>query len=66
LFFLLFSLPLYTGFIMAAAAILWSELFGRWVLCRIPGFTGDVYGAACELAELVTLITGALLLGGAQ
>jgi adenosylcobinamide-GDP ribazoletransferase len=61
--FLFFHCPVYTGFIMAAAALMWSELFGRWVLSRIPGLTGDVYGASCELAEVVSLVTGAVVLG---
>jgi adenosylcobinamide-GDP ribazoletransferase len=29
---------------------------GRVVLARVPGFTGDVYGALCEISEVLVLI----------
>lgn len=29
----------------------------RFTLARIPGLTGDIYGATCELAEVVVLLT---------
>lgn len=31
-------------------------LFAFWVMRRIPGFTGDVYGALCELVEALVLL----------
>lgn len=33
-----------------------TMLFASWVLRRIPGFTGDVYGALCELVEAIVLL----------
>jgi adenosylcobinamide-GDP ribazoletransferase len=32
-------------------------LGASFILRRIPGLTGDSYGALCELVELVVLIT---------
>ena len=40
----------------SALAWLFTLLFARWVLRRIPGFTGDVYGALCELVEVTVLL----------
>lgn len=57
-----FRCPFYLGFITLGTGLLFLELFGHWVLTRIPGFTGDVYGAACELTEVITLITAAVVL----
>lgn len=37
-----------------AAALL--VLAAAWVMRRIPGLTGDVYGALCELVELAVLL----------
>ncbi len=58
---LLALLPLPTqplaGLIAFALAWLFTVLFARWVLRRIPGFTGDVYGALCESTEVVILLT---------
>ncbi len=34
-----------------------TVLLARWVLHRIPGLTGDVYGAICELTETIVLLT---------
>lgn len=57
-----FRCPVYLGIITLVTCITFSELFGRWVLSKIPGFTGDVYGAVCELTEVVTLITAVVVL----
>ncbi len=45
--------------VLLSAALAWvfTLLFAHWVLRRIPGFTGDVYGALCELVEAVVLLT---------
>ncbi len=44
----------------------WATLLGwagaRWALRRIPGLTGDVYGALIESLETIILTTAALLL----
>jgi len=37
-----------------AGIVLW--LGATFTLRRIPGLTGDSYGALCELTELVTLL----------
>ena len=40
--------------LLLAGAVLW---FGAgFILRRIPGLTGDSYGALCELTELITLL----------
>ncbi len=31
-------------------------LFARFVLARLPGLTGDIYGALCELLEVLVLL----------
>jgi adenosylcobinamide-GDP ribazoletransferase len=58
----LFPCPFYLGFASLPAALLLCELFGRWVLKRIPGFTGDVYGATCEIVETAILIFATVVL----
>ncbi|MCS7250933.1 MAG: adenosylcobinamide-GDP ribazoletransferase [Anaerolineae bacterium] len=37
-------------------AWLFTVLFAAWVMRRLPGFTGDMYGALCELVEVIVLI----------
>jgi adenosylcobinamide-GDP ribazoletransferase len=32
-------------------------LFARFVLTRLPGLTGDIYGALCELLEVLVLLS---------
>lgn len=43
---------------LLALAVAWglTVLFSRWALGRLPGLTGDVYGALCELTETVVLL----------
>ena len=62
--FFFLSYPAYLGIAASAVTVLFLELFGFWVLKRIPGFTGDVYGAACELAEAIVLVWAAVMLRG--
>jgi adenosylcobinamide-GDP ribazoletransferase len=38
-----------------AGVVTWAA--GRFALCRLPGLTGDIYGALCELLEVVVLLT---------
>ncbi len=52
------------GLIAFALAWLFTLLFARWVLRRIPGLTGDVYGALCEMVEVLILLTLAAGRGG--
>ncbi len=49
------------GLVLAVLTGIWAWLFARFVACRIGGLTGDVYGALCELSELMTLLLVALL-----
>lgn len=39
-----------------ALAIAGAWLFGRWLMTKLPGLTGDCYGAGCELIELLALL----------
>jgi cobalamin synthase len=50
---------------LANFAVVWlaAILFAAWVLRRIPGLTGDVYGALNELAEVAGLLWVAALGG---
>ena len=43
---------------LAALALTWIVMIGiaRWTMTRIPGLTGDVYGAINELTELAVLL----------
>ncbi len=43
-----------------ATALAW--LAGRWATRRVPGFTGDMYGALCEVTEAAVLVVGVGLL----
>jgi adenosylcobinamide-GDP ribazoletransferase len=45
----------------AAAALAASSLLALWLGRRLGGLTGDVYGAAIEIAEVVALATTATL-----
>jgi len=47
----------WVGLLAFGVAWVFSALFARWVMRRIPGLTGDVYGAMCELVEVVVLLT---------
>ena len=46
--------------VLMAATLLTTWLLARFTMTRIPGLTGDVYGAVCELTELVVLVCLAL------
>jgi len=51
---LVFALPLVGGIAMAILGLAWliTILVARFVLARLPGLTGDVYGALNELIEV--------------
>ncbi|MCS7179086.1 MAG: adenosylcobinamide-GDP ribazoletransferase [Anaerolineae bacterium] len=53
------------GLMAFALAWLYTMLFAGWILRRIPGFTGDVYGALCESVEVGVLLVLAAGRGGA-
>ncbi len=50
-----FSLQ-WQGLLLAAATVGLVWVVGRYILKRIPGLTGDNYGALCELVELLVLL----------
>lgn len=52
------------GLVAFLSAWIFTLLFARWVLRRIPGFTGDIYGALCESVETMILLT--LAVGGGR
>ncbi|WP_455382483.1 adenosylcobinamide-GDP ribazoletransferase [Salinispira pacifica] len=49
---------LYPVLLLSIAA---AELFGRFVRARAGGFTGDTYGAACEIVEAAAMAAAAAL-----
>jgi len=51
------------GLATFAAIWLFALLFAAWVQRRIPGLTGDVYGALNELSEVVGLLV-VIMVGG--
>ena len=44
------------GLVVLASAAVLIFLWVRLVLKRIPGLTGDIYGATCELVEVLVMI----------
>ncbi|MBI4497763.1 MAG: adenosylcobinamide-GDP ribazoletransferase [Chloroflexi bacterium] len=44
------------GLLVALAVTLACWLLGRWALTRLPGLTGDVYGAIGAVCEVLTLV----------
>lgn len=50
-----------SGLILLAVSALTVILVARSVLKRIPGLTGDIYGALNELLEVLTLLTWEIL-----
>ena len=51
---------------IAAGTFLAAWLLTKWAMTRIPGLTGDIYGAICETIELLVLVLAAVPLGGAM
>jgi adenosylcobinamide-GDP ribazoletransferase len=52
------------GLGLMGVAWLATWLFAHWTLRRIPGLTGDVYGAGCELVKTVVLLCSLMLFRG--
>jgi len=50
----------WTGLASLMAIGLLTVIAAHWTLTRIPGLTGDVYGAINELAELIVLLIWAI------
>ncbi|MFN9638523.1 MAG: adenosylcobinamide-GDP ribazoletransferase [Pirellula sp.] len=51
-----FGEALWLGIQIAVASVFVSFLFGRYVMCRVGGVTGDFLGANCFLVQLVVLL----------
>jgi adenosylcobinamide-GDP ribazoletransferase len=45
--------------VLTALATLAALAIGRWLVRLLPGLTGDSYGAICEVAETVVLLSAA-------
>ncbi len=45
------------GLLLLILAWLGATLIARFALARLGGLTGDIYGATCEVVEVVTLLT---------
>lgn len=45
------------GVILLAVTWLTTTLIARFAMARVGGLTGDIYGAICEVTEMVLLIT---------
>ncbi|HKJ26493.1 MAG TPA: adenosylcobinamide-GDP ribazoletransferase [Anaerolineales bacterium] len=50
------------GLVLVASAAVFSFLWFNYVQRLIPGLTGDVYGATCEMVELLMLLISAQIL----
>ena len=50
-----------SGLIVLATTWVAAEGLARFVRTRLPGLTGDVYGAICEIIEVTVLLTAAAL-----
>lgn len=44
------------GLAVVGVAVVTTAAVAAFVLRRLPGLTGDVYGALCELLETLTLL----------
>ncbi len=51
------------GLVLAALSATATVLVGLWLLGKLPGLTGDSYGAICELVETLALVAAPPLLG---
>jgi adenosylcobinamide-GDP ribazoletransferase len=51
-----FVYPPFIGYMFYIFSLLCIEVCGFWMLKRVAGFTGDMYGAICELVETAGLI----------
>jgi adenosylcobinamide-GDP ribazoletransferase len=56
LLFLLVILAPAQLFIVCAAIVATTMIFGRWCRNQLGGATGDTLGAVCELTEAVTAV----------
>jgi adenosylcobinamide-GDP ribazoletransferase len=54
------------GLLAGGLAGVTALIVGRWLVSRLPGLTGDCYGAVCELVETVVWLGGALAIAAAS
>lgn len=47
----------WTGLLLLLGCAVFTWLAARFALRRLPGLTGDLYGALCELLEILVLLT---------
>lgn len=45
-----------TGLLLLVSVLVVAYVTGRYTAARLQGLTGDVYGAVCELSEVVVLV----------
>jgi len=59
----LFSFPYYFSLLIFFISLLTTHLFAKYVINKIGGLTGDIYGAINEIIEVVVLLSALLLKG---
>lgn len=59
----LFSFPFYLSLIIFFISFLITHLFAKYVINKIDGLTGDIYGAINEIIEVVVLLIALILKG---
>ncbi len=59
----LFSFPYYFSLLIFFISLLTTYLFAKYVINKIGGLTGDIYGAINEIIEVVVLLSALLLKG---
>jgi adenosylcobinamide-GDP ribazoletransferase len=46
----------WSGIVLVLLSGAWAWALGRWLLGKLPGLTGDCYGAICEVLETTVLL----------
>ena len=59
----LFSFKIYLSIIIFLVSFIITHLFSKYVIIKIDGLTGDIYGAINEIIEVVVLLTALVLKG---
>ena len=59
----LFTYPIYFTLIIFIVSLFITHLFASYVIKKIDGLTGDIYGAINEIVEVVVLLTAIVLKG---
>jgi adenosylcobinamide-GDP ribazoletransferase len=45
-----------SGIVLVLLPGVWAWALGRWLMGKLPGLTGDCYGAVCEVVETTVLL----------